>query len=65
MNTKNSLGSKFIGTVNGAITCLRKGLSFEVKLPNDKTLAAIEELESRKGSKYNSMKELWSDLKGD
>lgn len=43
--------------------CLKKGLPFEVKLPNDKTFAAIQELESGKGSKYRSMKEVWGDLK--
>jgi DNA-damage-inducible protein J len=44
--------------------CLNKGLPFEVKLPSAETLAAIHELESGKGSKYNSMDEVWSDLKG-
>ena len=42
--------------------CLNKGLPFEVKIPNDETLAAIHELESGKGKKYDSMKDLWSDL---
>lgn len=45
--------------------CLKKGLPFEVKLPNDKTLAAIQELESGKGSKYNSMEDVWNDLEDD
>ena len=44
--------------------CLNKGLPFEVKLPNIKTLAAIHELESGKGTKYDSMDEVWSDLNG-
>ena len=42
--------------------CLNNGLPFEVKLPNAKTSAAIEELESGKGTKYTSMDEVWSDL---
>ena len=44
--------------------CLKKGLPFEVRLPNDKTLAAIDELESGKGSRYNSMDEIWSEING-
>ena len=44
--------------------CLNKGLPFEVKLPNKETLAAIHELESGKGTKYNSMDEVWSDING-
>lgn len=43
--------------------CLNKGLPFEVKLPSTETLAAIHELESGKGTKYNSMDEVWSELK--
>ena len=42
--------------------CLKKGLPFEVKLPNKKTLSAIKELESGKGTKYNSIEEMWSNL---
>ena len=44
--------------------CLNKGLPFEVKLPNAETLDAIHELESGKGTKYNSMDEVWGDLNG-
>ena len=44
--------------------CLNKGLPFEVKLPNIETLAAINELESGKGTKYDSMEEIWSDMNG-
>ena len=44
--------------------CLNKGLPFEVKLPNIETLAAINELESGKGTKYDSMEEVWSDMNG-
>ncbi len=42
--------------------CLSKGLPFEVRLPNDETIAAIEELESGKGARYSSMDDVWSDL---
>ena len=42
--------------------CLNKGLPFEVKLPNAETLAAINELESGKGTQYNSMDEVWNDI---
>ena len=42
--------------------CLKKGLPFEVKLPNDETVLAIQELESGKGAKYNSMEAVWNDL---
>lgn len=44
--------------------CLNKGLPFEVKLPNDDTLAAIQELESGKGTKYDSMEDVWRDING-
>lgn len=44
--------------------CLNRGLPFEVKLPNEKTLSAIKELESGKGTKYDSVEEMWDDLKG-
>ena len=44
--------------------CLNKGLPFDVKLPNDTTLAAIEELEAGKGTKYNSTKDMWDDIDG-
>ncbi|PCI38923.1 MAG: type II toxin-antitoxin system antitoxin, RelB/DinJ family [Thiotrichales bacterium] len=42
--------------------CLKKGLPFEVKLPSDETLDAIQELEYGKGTKYDSMKEVWKDV---
>ena len=44
--------------------CLNKGLPFEVKLPSDKTLEAINELESNKGKKYSAMDDIWSDISG-
>lgn len=42
--------------------CLKKGLPFEVKLPNDETVLAMQELESGKGVKYSSMAAVWNDL---
>ncbi len=42
--------------------CLKRGLPFEVRLPNEKTLSAISELESGKGAKYSSMTEAWDDV---
>lgn len=42
--------------------CLNKGLPFEVKLPNKETLDAINELESGKGTKYDSMDQVWDDI---
>ncbi len=45
--------------------CLKNGLPFEVKLPNQDTLEAIQELESGKGSRYNSMNDVWREIEGD
>lgn len=42
--------------------CLKKGLPFEVKLPSKETLAAIEELESGKGTRYSTMQDVWDDI---
>ena len=44
--------------------CLHKGLPFEVKIPNTKTLNALNELEAGKGHHYNSMDDVWSDITG-
>ena len=41
---------------------LRQGIPFELKLPNQATLQAIEELESGKGVTFNSADELFKDL---
>ncbi len=41
---------------------LHHGIPFDVKLPNKDTVQAIEELESGKGKKYTSTKELFKDL---
>jgi DNA-damage-inducible protein J len=39
----------------------QRGLPFEVKIPNAKTIAAIEELETGKGIRVNSVEELFDD----
>lgn len=38
-------------------------LQYELKTPNQKTLQAIEELESGKGISFNTVDELFYDLK--
>ena len=42
--------------------CLKKGLPFEVKIPNKATLDDINELESGKGTRYATVKDMWDDL---
>ena len=42
--------------------CLQNGLPFEVKIPNKKTYAAMEELETGKGQRYKTMKDVWDSL---
>jgi DNA-damage-inducible protein J len=42
---------------------IHHGLPFEVRLPNRETQQAIEELESGKGAKFATVKELFEDLK--
>ena len=42
--------------------CLQNGLPFDVKIPNKKTQHAIEELESGKGKRFKTMKEVWDSL---
>ena len=42
--------------------CLQNGLPFEVKIPNKKTQEAIKELEQGKGTRYQSMKDVWDSL---
>lgn len=39
----------------------QRGLPFEVKIPNAETIAAIEELETGKGIRVNSVEELFYD----
>ena len=41
---------------------LHNGIPFEVKLPNKDTVKAIDELESGKGMKFDSTKEMFEDL---
>ena len=41
---------------------LCRGIPFEVKIPNKATLEAIGELESGKGAKFATTKELFEDL---
>ena len=43
--------------------CMHQGLPFEIKLPNDETRKAIEELESGKGQIYKCMDDVWDDIK--
>lgn len=40
-------------------------LQIKTSKPNDKTAAAIQELEAGKGSKYDSMDGVWDDIKGE
>lgn len=42
--------------------CLHHGLPFELKLPSDETLNAIEELESGEGTIYKDLNSLVADL---
>ncbi len=40
----------------------KKGIPFELKLPNDTTLAAMKELESNDCKVYDSTKEMFAEL---
>lgn len=42
--------------------CLQNGLPFEVKIPNKKTRNAIHELETGKGERFKSMKDVWDSM---
>ena len=42
--------------------CLHHGLPFELKLPSEETLKAIQELESGKGSIHNNFESLMSSI---
>lgn len=42
--------------------CLQNGLPFEVKIPNKKTLRAMDELESGKGERFKTMENVWDSL---
>ena len=39
-----------------------RGIPFELKLPNEDTLAAMKELDSGKVNTYASMKDLWDEI---
>lgn len=43
--------------------CLNKGLPFEVKIPNKKTLKAMQDADSRKTHKIESVDALFESLK--
>lgn len=45
-----------------AQVCLQNGLPFDVKIPNKKTLNAIEELESGKGERFKTMEDVWDSI---
>jgi DNA-damage-inducible protein J len=42
--------------------CLQNGLPFDVKIPNKKTIDAIEELRAGKGERYKTMEDVWDSL---
>lgn len=42
--------------------CLQNGLPFDVKIPNKKTQNAIEQLESDKGERFKTMKDVWDSI---
>lgn len=42
--------------------CLRKGLPFEIKIPNAKTLKAMQDADEGKALKAKSVDELFEDL---
>lgn len=41
---------------------LVKGIPFDLKLPNEETLAAMKELDTGKVKVYDSMKDLWNEI---
>jgi DNA-damage-inducible protein J len=41
---------------------LQKGLPFDVKLPTDRTIQALKELETRDGKTFSSVDALFNDL---
>ena len=43
--------------------CLQNGLPFEVKIPNKETRDAMAELESGKGERFKTMKDVWDFVK--
>ena len=41
---------------------MRKGIPFELSIPNEISLAAMDELDQGNGHKYNSMAQLWDEV---
>ena len=41
-----------------------RGIPFELKLPNEETIAAMKELDSGDVKKYDSMQDLWNEIDG-
>ncbi len=58
------LGLNYSQAINifNTMIVLNKGLPFEVKLPNKKTLQALKELEKKEGKTFQSVEELFTDL---
>ena len=42
-----------------------RGIPFDLRLPNEETLAAMKELDSGKVQTYDSMKDLWNEIDND
>jgi len=53
--------SQAISVFNNMIV-LNQGLPFELKIPNDKTKKALNELETREGKSFKNVDELFDDL---
>jgi len=53
--------SQAISVFNNMIV-LNKGLPFELKLPNNDTIQALEELQNSDGKTFNNVDELFVDL---
>ena len=53
--------SQAISVFNNMIV-LNNGLPFELKIPNDNTKKALQELEERKGKNFKNVDELFDDL---
>ncbi|WP_292661247.1 type II toxin-antitoxin system RelB/DinJ family antitoxin [Nitratifractor sp.] len=53
--------SQAISVFNNMVV-LNNGLPFELKIPNDATKKALEELEHKKGKTFDTVDELFADL---
>lgn len=42
-----------------------RGIPFDLRLPNEETLAAMKELDSGKVTTYDSMQDLWNEIDND